>query len=107
MLKAIDKYVSENITPSSNDDSLKQPNIHKFCLVNIDGNYHRAKVLDVKYNEEISMEVLLIDSGAIETVDMEKVFDISDDLIQRFPFQVIRTIPIERMFAFFLFQNER
>lgn len=96
LYEAIGKYVAEKIKPSM-DESMEQPDVHKYCLVNIDENFHRAKVLDIIYNNEsaivaITMEVLLVDTGLIQTVAIEDVYDIPDDLVQRFPFQVTEFI---------------
>lgn len=92
MYKAIDKYVAETITPSMND-SMKQPDVYKYCLVNVKDIFYRAKVLDVIYdNDKIEMKVFLVDTGLSPTVEIDNVYDIPDDLIQGFPFQVTESI---------------
>lgn len=93
LYQAIDEYVAEKIKPSL-DDSMSQPDVYKYCLVNADDGYCRAKVLEVEYESEISMEVFLLDTGLSKKVEIEKVYDIPDDLIQRFPFQVNKSISI-------------
>lgn len=68
---------------------MQQPDVYKYCLVNFDDKFYRAKVLDIIYDDDkIEMKVLLVDTGLCPVVEIENVYDIPDDLIQRFPFQV-------------------
>lgn len=70
---------------------MRQPDVYKYCLVETDDGYCRAKVLEVEYESEIRLKVFLLDTGLSKKVEIGKVYDIPDDLIQRFPFQVINS----------------
>ncbi|XP_031636550.1 putative ATP-dependent RNA helicase TDRD12 [Contarinia nasturtii] len=89
MYKAINKHVEENIITSL-DDSMEEPDVYKYCLVRIDDDFNRAKVLEVLCgNDGIMIKVFLVDVGLIKVVNMDQVYDIPDNLIQMQPFQAI------------------
>lgn len=64
--------------------------IDKYCLVKSkDGSFDRGKILEIIYTEDDSlMNVFMVDIGCVRKCDTLDVYDIPDDLIQKFPFQV-------------------
>lgn len=68
---------------------MEHPDVYKYCLANVDGAYNRAKVLEVVYGEEIELKIFLVDIGLEVCVDIGKVYDIPDNLVQMYPFQVV------------------
>lgn len=72
------------------------PDVFKYCLVrkeDVNGKfYDRAKIMEVIYDQdEILVKVFLLDIGHLETVSIDQVYDIPDELVERFPFQVWKT----------------
>lgn len=91
LYEAINQYTTENINPLN--ESMTSPDIDKYCLVNTDGGFDRGKILDIHFHDEdISMDIFFVDIGKTETCDIANVFDIPDELIQKYPFQVRSTI---------------
>lgn len=67
---------------------MEQPDVYKYCLANVDDEYYRAKVIEVMYDEVITLKVLLVDTGLVKFVEIGKVYDIPDNLVQMLAFQV-------------------
>lgn len=87
MHNAINDYVEQSI--ETKDDSMTCPDINKYCLVKSDDGFDRGKIIEVNYTEDESyMRIFLVDIGEIRKCDISNVYDIPDDLIQKFPFQV-------------------
>lgn len=91
--------INEHMEKTSLDDSMGCPDVYKYCLVLVAEGYERAKVIEVIYGEDVQLKVFLVDTGFATTVDISRVFDIPDNIIQMLPFQVFNMI----MFAIIYF----
>lgn len=72
------------------NESMTSPDINKYCLVNVDGGFDRGKILDIHYSDDDSLflNIFLVDVGVVHKYDISNVYEIPDDLVQKFPFQV-------------------
>lgn len=84
LYNAIYEY-TKSLDPNASMDC---PDVYKYCLVLGNEGYNRAKVIEIIYGEDIELKVFLVDTGFATTVDISKVHDIPDNLIEMLPFQV-------------------
>lgn len=88
MYDEINKYVEQHIEESANE-SMTCPDINKCCLVKGDGGFDRGKILDITYTDDDTfMNIFLVDVGMVHKYDISNVYEIPNELIQKFPFQV-------------------